>query len=85
MKRRLFSPPEQFSLSPLLALLPVLGKVDKLEGLTASLFARYEKVMALRKSVAEAGDTDNRRRLDAEANMLSEVLAWLEIRPEPEG
>lgn len=84
MKRNLLSPPEPFTLSPMLSLLPVLSNVGKLESLKASLFARYEKVTALRKSAADsgAGDIESRRKIETEGNMLFQVLEWLDLKPE---
>ena len=82
MKRNLLSPPEPFTLSPMLSLLPVLGSPGKLEGLKASLFARYEKVTAQRKAATEGGDSEQRRKLEAESNMLFQVLDWLDLKPE---
>ena len=79
MKRPLFSDPDPFSLSPLLALLPVRGRVGDLAGMTASLFARFEKVNAL---VHEAGEVGGVGRIRAEQNMLRQVLEWLAVKPE---
>lgn len=79
MKRSLFSAPEDFTMSPLLALLPVIGQVGKLEDLTASLYARHEKVVALKKSLALDGDSDPLRRLNSEASMLAHVLEYLDV------
>lgn len=77
MKRALFSPPDSFALSPLLAILPSVGSVGRLEPLTASLFARYEKVTALKKDLAGGRDTNNLNRLSAEEAMVKTVLEWL--------
>ena len=79
MKKPLYSSPDLFSLSPLMALLPVKGMVGELEKLTASLYARYEKVCALKKGVgAEAGD-EAYRRIASEEAMLKNVLDWLSV------
>lgn len=81
MKKSILTPPDDFSLSPLLSLLPVKGKVGRLEALTSSLFARYEKVMAdLRENDSEKEGTKHRR-LSAEGEMLKQVLEWLEVKP----
>ncbi len=71
-------PPDPFSLSPLLALIPQRGQLSRLESLVSSLFARYEKVEALR---AEATETDSERRYAAEAGMLRQILDWLAVKP----
>lgn len=85
MKRSLCSSPEPFSLLPLLTLLPVQGKVGRLESLTASLFARYEKVVAQQREKPEGKeplDREMQRRFSAEEAMLKQVLDWLAVRPE---
>lgn len=61
----------------MLSLLPIRGSVSKLETLTSSLFARFEKVAAL----SEAGD----RKESPEAQMLRQVLDWLAVKPDSEG
>jgi|688.fasta_scaffold1561360_1 hypothetical protein len=71
-------PPDPFSLSPLLALIPQKGNLTRLESLVSSLFARYEKVEALR---VEAGETDTERRYAAESAMLRQILDWLAVKP----
>jgi hypothetical protein len=84
MKKPLYSSPEAFSLLPLLALLPVKGNIAKLNDLTTSLFARYEKVHSLQKEAegAPSNDRELLRRLSAEGAMLRQVLDWLEVKPE---
>ena len=82
MKRALFSTPDPFSTSPFLALLPVRGKISKLEGLTSSLFARFEKVRALEKELAGEETREHARRLTAEREMLEQVLDWLMVKPQ---
>jgi hypothetical protein len=69
-------------LAPLLMLLPVRGKIGKLESLTSSLFARYEKVAALRRDMGDEVEPDVARRLGAEEAMLKQVLDWLAVNPE---
>jgi hypothetical protein len=71
-------PPDPFSLSPLLALIPQKGNLTRLESLVSSLFARYEKVEALR---VEARETDTERRYAAESAMLRQILDWLAVKP----
>ena len=84
MKRSPFSAPDSFSLLPLLALLPVRGSLKRLELLTSSLYARYEKVTATRKELGVSGDSDRSvdKRLFAEEEMLRQTLDWLELKPE---
>ena len=82
MKRSIISPPDSFSIAPLLALLPVRGRIGKLESLTSSLFARYEKVSALRSNLGNEVEREMVKRLDAEEAMLKQVLDWLAVNPE---
>ncbi len=88
MPKPIFSTPEDFSISPLLQLLPVKSKVAKLETLNSSLYARYEKVsMQIRdidSAVSDARQTDNSeiKTMQAELLMLKQVLDWLDITPE---
>ncbi|MCB0336736.1 MAG: hypothetical protein KDD62_10540 [Bdellovibrionales bacterium] len=72
MSKPLYSPPEAFSLSPLLALLEVRGDINELSLLVPSFYARYEKMQLLEASV-EAGDEMHARIL-AEKVMLRQVL-----------
>lgn len=80
MKRPIYSGPDAFSLSPLLAVLPVKGRISALESLSASLFARYEKVRELESAGSDDALELAQGRAD-ERNMLREVLDWLEISP----
>ncbi|MBX7145125.1 MAG: hypothetical protein K1X79_11790 [Oligoflexia bacterium] len=83
MKRSLMSAPESFTLAPLLALLPSRGDVSKIESLTPSLFARYEKVLAFQRECAQNPElADSSRRFFAESAMLRTVLDWLQVKPE---
>lgn len=82
MKRSIFSPPDSFSIAPLLALLPVRGKIGKLEALTSSLFARYEKVSVARRELGADVERETGKRLAAEEAMLKQVLDWLAVNPE---
>jgi hypothetical protein len=74
MSGNIGGPPEPFALSPLLALLPDVGDVGRLESLTPSLYARQEKVEASR---AESNDKELERRYAAEGAMLRQILEWL--------
>ena len=82
MKKSLLSPPDPFGLSPLVLLLPVIGRVGGLSPLTSSLFARFEKVQGLKEELSTEPDRAAFRRLAAEESMLKEVLDWLAVRPE---
>lgn len=82
MKRSLFSPPDMFSQLPLVALLPIVGRVSGLPGLSTSLFARYEKVQNLRKELGSDADKAAFKRLTAEETMLKQVLDWLSANSE---
>lgn len=86
MKRSLYSAVDEFSLSPLLAILPVRGRIGQIESLKSAMFARYERVAAQQQDAqhqadAERIDESSRRRLDAEAAMLKQVLEWLALKP----
>lgn len=70
--------PEPFSLSPLLALLPNLGSVTRLEGLVSSLFARHQAIEASRDN-ADSGDIQSK--LASEGAMLLQILDWLAVQP----
>ncbi len=71
-------PPDSFSLSPLLALLPDGGNLYRLETLVSSLYARQESVEALREEVA---DRESERKHAVEAAMLRQILDWLSEKP----
>jgi hypothetical protein len=79
MSGNIGGPPEPFSLSPLLALLPDVGDVGRLESLVSSLYARQEKVGVLR---AEASEREAERRYAAESAMLRQILEWLTQKSE---
>lgn len=74
MKRPLSSPPDPFSVHPLLAILPRRGSLSKLENFRSSLFARHERVVAERST---APVEEQRRRLQSEEAMLRVVLDWI--------
>jgi len=82
MKRSIYSPPDPFTLSPMVSLLPVRGKIGKLEGLTSSLYARFEKVSALQSEVGSSTKLGAAKRSNAEAAMLKQVLDWLSLKPQ---
>jgi hypothetical protein len=71
-------PPDSFSLSPLLALLPEGGNLYRLESLVSSLYARQETVEALRDG---APDREGERKYAFEAAMLRQILEWLAEKP----
>ncbi len=79
-----FSLPDNFTASPLLSLVPSLGKVNRLHSYTSSIYARYEKVMELSKELQGSDETEAKRRCQAEENMLREVLEWLAVKPKQE-
>jgi hypothetical protein len=77
MKRSLLSPPDAGTRMPLVALLPSRGDISKLEGLTSSLFARYER--AQRALSEQKSGSLLYKRTQAEFFMLKEVLEWLSV------
>ena len=80
MRKTMFSPPEDFSLSPLLAILPSKGNAAKLSEMNSSLYARYEKVAMLHKELADLADKSSVKRIISEELMLKHVLEWLEVK-----
>ena len=80
MRRPLYAPPEEFSISPLLSILPQRGTVGKLAALTPSLLARYEKVSALHKGLVDSPDRAALKKVVAEEAMLRQVLEWLDVK-----
>ena len=78
MQGKIGGPPDPFSLSPMLALLPQRGKLTRLESLVSSLFARHENVERLRGEVSEK---ELERRYTAESAMLRQILDWLAVNP----
>ena len=75
MKRSLFSPPEPFSFAPFLHMLPVGGALARLEALSASFYARLEKVRSQQEQYE--GTSEQARSLRAEALMLQQILDWI--------
>ncbi len=83
MKRPLYSAPDSFSLSPLLSLLPSFDSIKRLDGLTSSLFARYEKVLALQREIGDSPELAQQlKRCQSELQMLKTILDWLEVSPD---
>lgn len=78
MKRSFFAPIDPYSLSPLFALISQRGDVKELIRLKPSLFARYEKVKAIRSEDGVNEVRDIFKKLIAEEEMLKEVLDWLD-------
>jgi hypothetical protein len=79
LKRSLYAPPDLFSSVPLVSLLPVLGELKKLEGLSSFIFARYEKVASMLKEFESA--SSEAKSMESELAMLKQVLDWLGIEP----
>lgn len=82
MKFTKFAPPEPFARSPLLVLLPIRGKVGRLESLTSSLYARYENIVQVKRAVEDGDDPKVGARIAAEESMLRIVLEWLQVEPD---
>ena len=79
MRKPLCTAPDDFSVSPLLALLPRKGNAGKLSVLGSSLYARFEKVAGLRREIGDSADKAAIKRLSVEEAMLRQVLEWLEM------
>lgn len=78
MSGNIGGPPDSFSLSPLLSLLPEGGDLYRLETLVSAFYARQEKVEALWN---EAPDRESERRCALEAGMLRQILEWFAEKP----
>lgn len=74
---------DSFAQAPMVALLPVLSQVDSLKSIKSFLYARYEKVAALRTATS-GRDEEGRSQTEAELAMLLELLDWLKIKPTEE-
>ncbi len=82
MKRGILTPPDAFSIAPLLSLLPITGSISKLESYSSALFARFDQVSSLREGAKGAGETDLELRYGVEEAMLRQVLDWLANKTE---
>jgi hypothetical protein len=83
MKRSILEPPDPFSLSPMLALLPPGGEMRKLESLTSFFYARYEKELAIKRATDRSNEeNEGRRVVTAELAMLRAVLECLGVNPD---
>lgn len=85
MSRNQYSPPDSFSVTPLLTLLPRGGDIRHLNSLVSSLYARYENVSMAQKELGENEPPEVRKRLNAEQLMLKQVLDWVAAQPELKG
>jgi hypothetical protein len=78
-----YSRPEEFVTTPLLAIVPIHGNVNDLEGFTSALYARYEKLsQVLNDQFSEQPSPEGGAVRNFEREMIKEVLAWLSIVPE---
>lgn len=80
-RKPIYSAPDPFSISPLLALLPVKGNVGALTALTPSFYARYERVVGLQKEFEGEEHKTMQKKLHAEHEMLRQILDWLKVKP----
>ena len=78
-----YSQPDEFTIAPLLILVPPQGNVNALDGFATSLYARFEKLSLTIRDL-ERGDQggSNLERFITERDMIREVLSWLAITPE---
>jgi len=79
VKRPFQATPEDFSISPLLTILPKKGNTGNLSLFTSSLYARFEKVRELREEISDSEDKNSIKKVLAEEAMLKQVLEWLEV------
>lgn len=74
----IYARPDEFSLNPFIAVLPVIGQINKLQSLSNALFVKYEKVHAALQGLEEdVLNPEHRKRLAAEEAMLRLSLEWL--------
>lgn len=64
------SRPDIFNKSPLMALMPKMGDLSRLESLYNSFFARYESLKNEREKTAKLID-------DGEEKMLRTIISWI--------
>jgi hypothetical protein len=77
-----YSQPDEFTIAPLLILVPPKGDVNALEGFATSLYARFEKLSLTIRELERGGQVGSLERFSIERDMIREVLAWLAITPE---
>lgn len=80
VNKNLIGNPDRFSFSPLFAVLPSSGKVNRLRDYTSSLFARYEALKSHHPDSLSADD--NTKAVNIESDMLKEILEWLSVSTE---
>lgn len=80
MRRSLFSAPEDFTLFPLLVLLPNCGELHDIKRLTSALFARLERVRGRKLGLQAGGSLETKNKLVVEELMLTKVLEWLAVK-----
>lgn len=85
MRKSLFAVPEDFSLFPLLVMLPRRGNIDQIKQLTSAFYARFERVQSRKRALEYDSDSELRQRLNAEEIMLTKVLEWAAIKPDHQG
>jgi hypothetical protein len=74
------NPADPLFQSPMATLLPSLGSLETLANLKTFIFARYEKIDALRQLAVSRGERVSES-TQAELDMLLEVLDWLKMSP----
>jgi len=84
-KRSRFSAPDPYTLSPLFALLPEQGQLIDLEGLSSSLFARLDGLLAFKDGLDRDRQREELKRVAAEEAMLRVALEWLSVKVESSG
>ena len=76
MKRSLSAPPDAFSISPFLCLVPARSSISSLAALEPALYARLETVQQLSEEGADP-------QVRAEQAMLQQIFEYL-AQPKPE-
>lgn len=71
---------DPFLQAPLTAVMPSLGQLESLKELKTFIFARYEKVEAARQGHLSRSERIPEA-VQAELDMLFEVLDWLKMSP----
>ena len=75
MSENKFDYPDSLALLPLATLLPRYSSIAELSALQPSLYARYDKLVAIKNSLTEGGVQPGQ--IQAEEKMLNEVLNWI--------
>jgi len=74
MARSLIEPPDEFSINPLLSILPLAEGENDLSRYSSALYARFERAQSLHREGGRIADPVSAKRTAAEEQMLRQVL-----------